>query len=113
MVQFAPLYIGQAKHLRSRIKVQLNNMKLMMRFKNAKKVGGGVLLVATLKPGPGQQVARLLNIVERAYIEQAQSKSYKLLNVVHAKPKFHQIVSHGKKKSHAPFAREYEYRARK
>ena len=108
-----PLYIGQAKHIRGRIKSQLNSMRLMMRIKKAKKVGGCVLMVATLRPGPGQQVARLLDIVERAYIEQAQSMSYPIINVVHAKPKFHTIVSVGKKKSHYPFQREYRYRARR
>jgi hypothetical protein len=90
----APLYIGQATKLRSRIDGQLNNSHLMKGIKKA-QAGRRILLIAHLKLHPGQQEKRVLDIVESALIKHALAAGYELLNKQGTNTKVHLIKSKG------------------
>lgn len=90
----APLYIGQALRLRTRVDQQLNNVRLMMGLKNA-PTGRRVLLVGRLKLHRGQQRNKVLDIVESALIKRALAQGSDLLNQQGTKTKVHSIRSKG------------------
>lgn len=90
----APLYIGQASRLRSRIEDQFNNLRLMMGIKNA-QAGRRILLVARLYLKPGQQMSKVLDIVESALIKNALAQGHDLVNQHGTKTKVHVISSRG------------------
>lgn len=90
----APLYVGQASMLRNRIDGQLNNVRLMMGVKNA-QAGHRILLVAHLTLHPGQQEAKVLDIVESALIKHALAEGHELLNKQGVKTRVHVIKSKG------------------
>jgi hypothetical protein len=94
----APLYVGQASRLRSRIEGQFNNLKLMMGIKNA-HAGRRILLVARVYLKPGQQVGKVLDIVESAIIKNALAQGHDLLNQQGTKTKVHVISSKGNSSS--------------
>lgn len=89
-----PLYIGQAKGLRSRITQQLNNASLMLTIQNA-DIGRRILLVARLKLHRGQQKKKVLDIVESSLIKHALAQGHDLLNKQGVKTKVHTIKSKG------------------
>jgi hypothetical protein len=89
-----PLYIGQAKGLRSRITQQLNNARLMVGFQRA-DIGRRILLVARLKLHRGQQKKKVLDIVESSLIKHALAQGHDLLNKQGVKTKVHTIKSKG------------------
>jgi hypothetical protein len=99
-----PLYVGQGLKLRGRIKGQLNNAGLMMGIKNA-QAGRRILLVGHLKPHPGQQKGKVLDIVESALIKHALAAGCDLLNKQGVKTRVHVIRSKGNtaSKQVAPF----------
>lgn len=90
----APLYIGKASNLQSRIKQQLNSVKLMKGIKNAGN-GKRVLIIGEFIAGRGQQQPVCLGILERAFIKQALSEGHDLLNIQGTKMKYHRICSKG------------------
>jgi len=95
----SPLYIGQARNLKLRIDQQLNNVKLMMGIQNA-QAGERIVLVGELSLQPGQQVPRVLDVVENALIELALVNEYELLNKQGTHTPFHSISFEGNTSSH-------------
>jgi hypothetical protein len=93
-----PLYVGQASKLRSRIEEQFNNLRLMMGIKNA-HAGRRILLVARLKLRRGQQMSKVLDIVEAALIKNALAQGHDLLNQQGTKTRVHVIKSQGNSSS--------------
>lgn len=89
-----PLYIGQASRLRGRIDDQFNNLRLMMGIKNS-HTGRRILLVARVHLKPGQQMSKVLDIVESALIKNALAQGHDLLNQQGTKTKVHVIRSRG------------------
>jgi hypothetical protein len=75
-----PLYVGKGTSLRSRIRQQLNNVRLMRGIQNNPKVGSRVLTLGTLSPRPGQKLTSVLKIVESALIEEFINDDHDLLN---------------------------------
>jgi hypothetical protein len=90
----APLYIGQALRLRSRIEGQFNSVKLMNGVKSAPS-GKRILIVGALKLRRGQRKAKVLDAVESALIKRALAEGYRLLNQQGTKTKTHEIRSRG------------------
>ena len=84
--ELVPLYVGQALRLRSRIKNQFNNARLM--FGIQRSPGRKRVVVAgELVGSPGQRLGPTLNLVEKALIESAIFSGYELLNQQGTKPK--------------------------
>jgi hypothetical protein len=73
------LYVGKAISLKSRIKQQLNNLKLMKGIESAAQ-GKRLLVFAEFKAKRGQQVKKLLSI-EHALIRHYLALGNPLLNV--------------------------------
>lgn len=90
----APLYVGQASRLKGRIEGQFNNLRLMMGIKNA-PAGRRILFVARLYLKRGQQMGKVLDIVESALIKNALAQGHDLLNQQGTKTKVHVIRSKG------------------
>ena len=90
----SPLYIGQAENVAKRIPQQLNNVKLMKGIENA-PTGERILLVAELALKPGQQAARVLEVVENALIEYALSNEFEILNKQGTHTPVHAIAFEG------------------
>src|SRR5690349_3358553 len=59
----APLYVGQGLNMRSRIKQQFNNLKLMKAIENSQN-GRRVLLLGSVLTKSGQKVERVLDVIE-------------------------------------------------
>ncbi len=74
------LYIGKAKDLNSRIKQQLNNVKLMKGIENAEKGYRKLVLGEFLAKG-GQRLSNSLETMEHALIRHYLSKGHRLLNI--------------------------------
>lgn len=104
---FTPLYIGQTVNLRSRIKGQLNTLSLMMGIKKA-QAGTRMLMIAKLRPskGPKRDTKKTLRIIEKAYINNALTQGYDLLNKNGTKTPVHNIESTPERKFHHPFPGE-------
>jgi hypothetical protein len=94
----APLYIGQAKNLRSRIDGQFNNLRLMTGVKQA-QTGRRILLVGRLILHSGQQMKKVLDIVESTLIKRALAEGHDLINQHGTKAKVHKIKSKGNSSS--------------
>lgn len=93
-----PLHVGQASKLRDRIEGQFNNLRLMMGIKNA-PTGRRILLVARLNLKRGQQMNKVLDIVESALIKNALAQGHDLLNQQGTKTRVHVIRSVGNSSS--------------
>jgi hypothetical protein len=78
------LYVGKATSLRSRIKQQFNNLRLMQAIDGA-RLGHRILIYGTLNCRPGQPVNTVLNIVETALIRHLTEKKHQLSNKVGTK----------------------------
>ena len=83
----------------------------MKGIQNSSK-GIRMLLIGILMPGKGQQTKRLLNIVERAYIENALTEGHDLLNIKGTKVPIHSIFSKGAKTHHKPFPRIMKHKVK-
>jgi hypothetical protein len=73
------LYVGKATSLRSRIKQQLNNLRLMQAIDDA-AIGPRMLIYGTLNCRPGQRVGTVLNIFETALIGHLTDNGHQLSN---------------------------------
>jgi hypothetical protein len=73
------LYVGKAMSLRSRIKQQFNNLRLMQAIDDA-RMGHRMLIYGTLNCRPGQRVSTVLNIVETALIQHLTEQKHQLNN---------------------------------
>ena len=87
-----PLYIGQASKLKSRLKQQFNNARLMKGIEHA-PIGHRILIVGEIQLRPGQKAAQVLNVVESALIEHALANGYNILNKMGTKTPVHVIRS--------------------
>jgi hypothetical protein len=93
-----PLYVGQASRLKGRIEGQFNNLRLMVGIKNA-PAGNRILLIARLYLKRGQQMNKVLDIVESALIKNALAQGHDLLNQQGTKTRVHVIRSVGNSSS--------------
>jgi hypothetical protein len=73
------LYVGKATSLRSRIKQQLNNLKLMQVIDDS-AIGPRMLIYGTFNTKPGQRADVILDIVERALIDHYTEAGDQLIN---------------------------------
>ena len=86
------LYVGKASNLRSRIKQQLNNLKLMTGIKDAAN-GEKRLVCAELSLKQGQKADAALPVCETALIRYYLGQGHGLLNVQGARLHYHEIDS--------------------
>ena len=106
-----PMYIGRAKNLRSRTNQHMNNLRLMKGIVD-KEIGTRVILLGVVASLKGKFTERTLKIAEQAYIENALTEGFELLNDKGTKTPVHKIESTGKKSSHGPFPRSMNIKAR-
>jgi len=99
-----PIYIGKASNLRSRIKTQSNNRRLMDATRTEKN-GDRILLIGRVKTLPGQNLQRVLEIAERTHIENAMTAGFPLINIQGTKTRRHEVVIQGRKARRHPFPR--------
>jgi len=93
--QFEALYVGKANGIRSRVKSQLNNLRLMQHLKNA-KAGRRIVLAGRISTKPGQQLDRCLPLIERALIRYFLSEGDDLVNKQGTRLRRHELSSSGK-----------------
>lgn len=89
------LYVGKADQIQRRVKQQLNNLRLMQHLSNA-KAGKRVVLAGRVRAKQGQQMDRILPIVERALIRYFSSEGHDLVNQQGMKLRRHAIRSSGR-----------------
>lgn len=107
-----PFYVGRADNLQKRVRQQTNNLRLMKGLEDHFRRGSRRLLYATVITKRGQQIKKVLDIVERAYIEHSLSLGFDLLNKAGTKIRHHEISSCGRKRNHSPFPRLMNVRSR-
>jgi hypothetical protein len=76
---FKALYIGKADNLRSRIKQQLNNLRLMRGIETS-ATGKRLLAFGEFIPKQGQQQTKALQRMEKAYIRHYLADGHQLFN---------------------------------
>jgi hypothetical protein len=89
---FEALYIGKANVIRSRVKGQLNNLRLMQHLRNAKS-GSRVIIAGALVTRPGQTADRCLPILERTLMRHFLSEGHDLVNVQGTLLRQHEVES--------------------
>lgn len=86
------LYVGKATNLKSRIKQQMNNLKLMTGIQKAAN-GERRLVFAEFISRPGQQVAKAIPLCEKALIRYYLAQGHGLVNIQGTKLQFHELDS--------------------
>lgn len=94
-MQFEALYVGKANGIRSRVKGQLNNLRLMQHLENA-RTGKRILLAGRFIAKPGQQLDRCSPLNERALIRYFLSEGHDLVNKQGTRLRRHELSSSGK-----------------
>jgi hypothetical protein len=89
------LYVGKANNIRSRVKGQFNNLRLMQHLRNA-KTGKRILLTGRIVTRPGQRLEKSLLLLERALIRYFLSEGHDLVNKQGARLRRHEVTSSGK-----------------
>lgn len=92
--RFAPLYVGKATDLSRRIPQQLNNNRLMNALVKAAS-GHRELLVGELHAKPGQQLAKVLKVLERGLIKLALAQGNDIVNKQGTKIRSHTAIMAG------------------
>lgn len=92
--QSEALYVGRAENIRSRVRQQTNNLKLMKHIANA-AIGQRQIIAGCFLPKPGQPLTKCLDLIERALIRHFLSEGHNLVNKVGAKLWEHEIDSTG------------------
>lgn len=100
-IGFEALYIGKANNIRSRVRGQLNNLRVIQHVRNAKS-GGRVVLAGALVPRPGQKADRCLPILERTLIRHFLSEGHNLVNIQGTLLRQHEVESTRRPKSFVP-----------
>lgn len=77
---FQVFYVGKALNLRSRLKGQLNNLKLMNSIKSAAN-GARMLAYGEIKLKPGQKASSAILAAEKLLIRHFIEEGHELLNV--------------------------------
>ena len=98
------IYIGRAQNIKARIKSQLNHLRLMKGIQNSGK-GSKLLMFCTLNIKRGQNLVRVLGLLEKNLIKEAFAQGYELLNIQGSKIHFHRIVFSGNRTSEYFFNR--------
>jgi hypothetical protein len=93
--QFEALYVGKATNIRSRVKSQLNNLRLMQHLRKA-QAGKRFVLAGRITTKPGQQLDRCLPLIERGLIRYFLSEGYDLVNKQGTRLRRHEVSSSGK-----------------
>jgi len=92
---FEALYVGQSGNLHSRIKSHLNSLRLMRHIETA-KTGRRVVLLGKPKVKSGQQLPKVLKVLERALIRHFLAEGgHDLVNRQGVKIRRHEIASSG------------------
>ncbi|MDA8380642.1 MAG: GIY-YIG nuclease family protein [Actinomycetota bacterium] len=89
---FEALYVGKAMNVRSRIKAQLNSVKLMQHLRDATK-GGRLVVPGILKNPGGKLVDKRLRLAERALIRYFLSEGHDLVNIHGTLLRRHEVES--------------------
>jgi hypothetical protein len=95
------LYVGRAENLRSRIKQQLNNHRLMRHLEEAKNGVRGIV-IAKWRARPGQTPKKCLPLIERSLIRHFVLKGHDLVNKNGVSLRQHKITSKGRIRSFIP-----------
>lgn len=93
---FEALYVGQATRIRSRVKGQLNNLRLMNHIWNA-KAGRRILVAGAIVTKRGQKIDRCMSLVEKTLIRYFLAEGHDLVNVQGTQLRRHEVLS-----SHRP-----------
>ena len=104
---YDPIYIGQAESLKDRLAQHLRTNVALMKALREAKAGAKVVLIAELKTKKGQQIARVLDVVEPTLIAAAVAAGSTLVNKQLTSQKFHSVVSSGPTGARGPFDRTY------
>lgn len=105
-----PLYIGQAQDLRRRVKQQLEMNVRLMKGLEAAEAGARVLLLGVIQFRPGQQVEKVLEVVESAIIQYALAQGHEILNKQGKHRPSHLIRSQGNQWSQQIIGRQIRVR---
>jgi hypothetical protein len=92
---FEALYVGKANRIRSRVRGQLNNLRLMQHLNNA-KAGKRMVLSGRFVAKPGQTLPKCLVLLERALIRYFLSEGHDLVNKQGTRLRRHEVSSAGK-----------------
>jgi len=92
---FEALYVGKANKIRSRVRSQLNNLRLMQHLKNA-SAGKRILLAGQFTAKPGQRQPKSLALAERALIRHFLSEGHDLVNQQGTRLRRHELASDGR-----------------
>lgn len=92
---FEALYVGKGNNIRSRIKTQLNNLKLMQHIKNAKD-GKRVLICGFFNAKQGQKNGKGISLIEKALIRHYLYEGHDIVNKQGVSIRNHEILSSGK-----------------
>jgi hypothetical protein len=99
-----PVYIGKGENLRSRLKTQFNNHKLIEALLNEKS-GERVLLLGEVKGSAPVALKKKLRLAERTHIEHALTAGYRLINVQLTKGQVDSVEVLGARPHTHPFPR--------
>lgn len=91
---FEALYVGKAQNVTSRVRGQLNNLRLMQHVRNA-STGQRILVAGVIRPKPGQRSERCLKLIERGLIRYFLSEGHDLVNKQGTRLRRHEIASSG------------------
>lgn len=90
--KFEALYVGKAIRIRGRVKGQTNNLRLMTHLRDARG-GKRVVIPGRVITRPGQQIDRVVTLVERALIRLFLSEGHDLVNISGTRLRRHEVVS--------------------
>ena len=110
--RLVPMYIGQALKLRRRIRKQFNNLRLMKGIEKAPR-RPRYLAYAVYTPTPGQDIKKVLGIVENSLIRYAMAQGHDLINIHGTRLREHHIMSSGSKDSRSWFPGEMSVEKRR
>jgi len=88
------LYVGKATNIRSRVKGQFNNLRLMQHLKKS-KTGKRVLLYGEVITKPGQKIEKVISLLERVLIRHFLSEGHDLVNKQGVRIRRHEVESDG------------------
>jgi hypothetical protein len=108
--QRTPFYVGRAEKLRRRIKQQFNSVKLMTSIRDA-ETGSRFLIYCQPRPKRGQQMKRVIRIMEEALIAHLLSENYELMQKQGVKRPSHTLKFRGNRTSEAISPRVMRVRA--
>jgi len=94
----SPLYIGRSKNLRQRVKQHLNSVRLMQAIYEAES-GSRYVICCRPVPKSGQDLDRVLRIMERSLLDHAMSEGHDLRQKQGLKPPHHTISFRGNRTS--------------